>query len=173
MEPIGSLVSAAIGALVVAVGWFVNNRNVVIRGQKERAERISDVQTALRAEIRANLRRNQEIDFDQHLAEITSRIRQSSDYTPFVPRVSNTFVYDAVASDIHILPNDVIDEVVVYYRQAKTVVQLIEDLRGETFKSLDRDRKIAIYGDYLQVLKYADGLAAEAVDALSRSLGDT
>jgi hypothetical protein len=136
-----------ISAIVVALGWFVSHRNHVSRLRAERTERVTDVQTALRAEIRSNLHRAREVDLSAHVAQIAANIRESPQYTPFVPKVSNTFVYDVLVTDIHVLPTGVIDPVVLYYRQAKAVAQMIDDLRGETYRLLDQARKIAIYED--------------------------
>ena len=166
-----AIIAAVISAIVTAAGWyashFSNRRLEVAR----RRERMQDVQTALLAEIVANEHRLATIDLRSHADYIAGRIAaEGAAFTPFVPREVLTFVMDAIASEIHILPNEVIGPVVLYYRQAMAIGLLADDLRSDRFIALDPDRKIEVYRDYIGLLQYAQSLADDAIEALEVSL---
>ena len=92
-------------------------------------------------------------------------------YTPFVPSESHHFsIYNAVLTEIHILPAGVIDPVVLYYTQLRSLAEFAEDLRSERFHSLDADRKGEMYRDYISLMAYAVELADGALDAIKTSL---
>jgi hypothetical protein len=91
-------------------------------------------------------------------------------YTPFVPRESHTSLYTAIAKDISILPARVIDPLVLYYTQIGTISLFVEDLRSDRYQSLDNDRQIKMYEDYIAMKVYARELAVDAMDAINASL---
>jgi hypothetical protein len=127
----------------------------------------------LRAEIRSNHASLIRFNLERHVSEAVARVRSSNrrtPYTPFVPRESHTFLYTAIAKDISILPANVIDSVVLYYTQITTIALFIEDLRSDRYQSLDKDRKIQMYEDYVAMKIYARELAEDAMDAINTSL---
>lgn len=67
------------------------------------------------------------------------------------------------------LPTEVIDPVVLYYDQIFLISQFVEDLRSEQFERLESDRKIEMYRDYTAMLLQAQGLAAQAIEAINAS----
>ena len=171
---IGSAVIAVvISSLVTVAGWFMTLRHERLREIERRQERIEDIQTALLADIRSSSHRFSEIDLDRHAAEMKERIAAAGpgeSYTPFVPREPGSLLWSTTAGEIHILPNEVIDAVVIYFSQLETLRLFIDDLRGERFAALDSARKIAMYADYINMAKYLLDLAREAERILSLSL---
>ncbi len=165
---------ALIGILGVVVGVVLSNSAARLLDAMRRRERVRDVQTALRAEIRSDLNRLSIIDPAEHLDAVVERIEGSAlkadSYTPFVPRESDSIVFDAIVSEIHLLPTETVDAVVLYFKQMKTIAQFVEDLRGERFRTLEVDRKIAMYQDYFEMLTYSAQLAEEAISALDNAL---
>jgi hypothetical protein len=168
-----AIVAAVISSIVTALGWYVAHLQEVRREAGRRRERIVDVQVALLAEVRASHHRLRQVELQEHLAGIEARMAAASGgaFTPFVPREVPTFVFDALVSDIHVLPTAVIDPVVLYYRQIRAISQLAEDLRGERFERLETERKLDLYRDYVGLVIHAATLADEAVRLLAASIG--
>jgi type II secretory pathway pseudopilin PulG len=164
---------AALVAIVGAVvGIVLTNGLKLVLEARARSERVRDIQTALRAEIRSH-RQSLELFLDeQRGADSVNQILSEAGFSPFVPREIGSFVFDAIIGDIHILPGSVIDPLVLYYRQWRTLASSIEDMREPSFSALSPPRKTAIYRDYLGVGRYATLLANDAIDAINRSLGD-
>jgi hypothetical protein len=171
---IGSaVVAVVISSLVTVAGWFMTLRHERIRETERRIERVEDIQTALLADIRSSSHRFFQTDLDAHLNDIEARIRGGSEgegYTPFVPREPGSLLWESTAAEVHILPTEVIDAVVIYFSQLETIRLFAEDLRAERFSSLDIERKIAMYRDYIKLAKYLVDLAAEAERVLAASL---
>jgi len=165
---------ALVGLLGVVLGVILSNSAVRLLDAMRRRERVRDVQTALRAEIRSDLNRLGSIDRVEHLDAVIERIEGSEltpqSYTPFVPRESDSVVFDAIASEIHLLPTETVDAVVLYFKQVKTIAQFVEDLRGNRFQTLEVDRKVSMYQDYFDMLTYSGQLAEEAISALDKAL---
>jgi hypothetical protein len=168
------IVAAAIAGLINVAGWFVTFRHTRRLEQERRAEKVTDVQTALLAEIRSDLRNLRDIDVSGNVADIAQMLRAAppdQPYTPFVPRDSGTPVFSAIVGEIAILPTAVIDPVVLYYKQRDVVGHFTEDLRADDFAALPGNRKLAMMEDYLSLKAHAGALARDAVSALERSLG--
>ena len=73
--------------------------------------------------------------------------------------------------DINVLPRQTIDPIVAYYSQLKSIAALVDDMRGESFKAMAQERRIAMYRDYIEMKKQAlsFGRYANAViDAFGR-----
>jgi len=93
-----AIIAAVISAIVTAFGWYVShlsNRRLEVA---RRRERVSDVQIAIRAEIRSHRVWLQSFDSEHLSGDTAEKIRQAVDppYTPFVPREIETFVFNAV-----------------------------------------------------------------------------
>jgi hypothetical protein len=97
--------------------------------------------------------------------------RGDASYVPFVPREPGSLLWSSIAHEVHILPNEVIDSVVLFFSQLETVRCFVEDLRSEQFAQLEPTRKAAMLHDYVGMAEYLGLLADEAERALARSLG--
>lgn len=171
---IGSAVIAVvISSLVTIAGWYATHRSERILESARRRERITDIQTALLADIRSTSHRFEVVDPDRHLEEVVAIIgsdRAAGDFTPFVPREPGSLLWSSIAPEVHILPNEVIDSVVLFFSQLETIRCFVEDLRSDQFARLEPSRKATMLQDYVRMAKYLVLLAAEAERALARSL---
>ena len=162
---------ALFGILGIVLGILLTNVAARLLESVRRRERILDVSTAIRAEVRSH--RQSLLLFSNAAAEETARrILDDPSYTPFVPSHGRSFVFDAIVAEIHILPTDIIDPVVYYYRQVAMLGHFAEDLRTERFLQLDAARKASMYGDYVAMGKYALVLAEKAITALERPVNN-
>ena len=164
------MLTAVFGLLGVVLGAILSGGVKIWQEIRIRKERIIDFQTALRAEIRSEFARYGKIDWDDHLKYIVSNIKKDNNYTPFVPRGPQTLIFEAIVHEIHILPEIVIEAVVLYYKQLSTISQFIDDLRSDSFARLNAERKIAMYTDYIRMMKLSVEFAQEAHRALEISL---
>ena len=164
------IIAAVIAGLVNVAGWYVTYDRERRHDLRRRSEKVRDYMTALRAEIRCHNFRWTGTDPVRHVQEMAEKIRAARrarrNFTPFTPKEPANSIYAAVTGEIHLLPGEVIDPVIRFYRQAETIAQLIEDIRAEDFRKLDPERKIAIYKDYIDLRVKAGQLANDAVAAL-------
>lgn len=159
------IVAAVISSLVTIAGWWAAAKQERGRDRARRAERILDVQTALRAEIRSHRHRLELF----RLAEPFNSGGTNSDdadFTPFIPREVGNIVFESIVGEIHVLPTHVIDPVILYYRQSSALAQLAEDMKNDRFDRLTATRKQSIYRDYLELGRYALVLADRAIEAM-------
>jgi len=169
---IGSAVVAfVISSLVTILGWYATHRSERLLEVARRQERIQDIQTALLADIRSTSYRFEVVDSDRHLDEVVALIEETPGYTPFVPREPGSLLWSSIAQEVHILPNEVIDPVILFFSQLETIRYFVEDLRSEQFSNLESARKAAMYRDYVRMVKFLVLLAEKAEGALARSLG--
>jgi hypothetical protein len=169
-----AFIAAVISSLVTVAGWYISVRHERRREAERREERIWDYQTALLADIRSTASRFASIDFDRHLQQVVVLIESAPEehpYTPFVPREPGSLMWPLIAQEVHILPTDVIDSVVLFFSQLETIRHFVDDLRSEQFAQLERARKIAMYRDYVRMCQFALRLAMEAQETLHVALG--
>jgi len=172
---IGSaVVAVVISSLVTIAGWYATHRSERMLEVARRQERIQDIQTALLADIRSTAHRFQFADPDRRLAEVLMLIESAPDdpsYAPFVPREPGSLLWPSIAQEVHILPTEVIDTVVLFFSQLETIRYFVDDLRSEQYARLEPARKLAMLQDYVRMIKYLVLLADQAERALAQSLG--
>lgn len=167
-----AVIAAVIAALINIVGWFVTLRNARHLERTRRREKIVDIQTALLAEIRSDYKTLSEFDEAAILVSLKERYASSNpQFSPFVPRDAGAPVFESVVGDISILPTEVIDPIVVYYKQHEAIAHFAEDLRTTRFADLPSQRQLEMLEDYLQLKVFARSLARDALDSLELSLG--
>jgi len=167
-----AVIAAVIASAITAVGWIVTHFRETRAAKSRRLERVRDVQTALRAEIRSFYFRFAGLDFDAYAQSIVDNILAGDGnggaYTPFIPKEPKNLIFSAIVGEIHILPGPVIDPIAVYYRQMDTISSFADDLRSDGFAGMEPARKAEMYKDYIAMLKLAHQLAFEALEALDR-----
>ena len=147
---------AMIAGLVIAVGWLTTAIFAELAKARSRAERLRDYHKAIYAEIGNTLESLWDVDETQvYVDQIVKRMQEEAGYVPFIPREQHDHVYDAVITEIDVLPRQTIDAIVAYYSLIKSVSAMAEDMRGETFRTLARDRRLAMYSDYVGMRKQA------------------
>ncbi len=172
-----AVVAAVISALIQVIGWLAAERRDVKADRRRRAERVRDVQVALRAEIRGFLHQAGQPGGDERKAAasaVEERIMQDEGgaFVPFVPKMTAPVVFDAVVREIHVLPVQVIDPVVLFYRQTKILSDMADDLRGDRYGALSSPRRAALYRDFIAVTEQAIRFADQANAILQRSLDE-
>ena len=161
-----AIVAAFISGLVSLIVVQLNFRQERKADRLRREEKIRDFQIALRAEIRSELENLERFELRTLLAEVESHYASDMSYSVVVPRIARHVVFDAIAKEIHILPEAVIGPVVFYARQRQVIEQLAEDMREASFKALAPERQLAMYRDYLGMWDVWRDLASKAEKAL-------
>ena len=167
-----AIIAVIVSALITAAGWFVTYRNSLGLEKERRREKIRDFQIALRAEIRSELHHLDEDDLLAGLQEIEGRYAKSKTYSVLVTGIPKHIIFENLAKEIHILPETVIDPVILYARQRQVAERLIDDMRSERFRLSKQEQQIALYRDYIQVLVYLTNLAQESLKAIDEALND-
>ena len=81
-------------------------------------------------------------------------------------------VFDNLVKEIHILPENVIDPLILYSRQRQMLDQFSSEMRSDKFAKLAQSRQLNMYRDYVGVTKYLRTLAVDAVAAIDTALAD-
>ena len=154
MAPLDDLLSpqaqqAVIAGLFLAIGWWVVGWQNRRRDDRLRAERVRDVQRALFAEIRAYLAVLERDDVAVYGARIAARIVDEPGYFPVIPSERNDAIFNAIVGEIHVLPRDTVDPVVLYYSQLNAIVAMIADLRSIDLAKIGPERAASMYRDYI------------------------
>ncbi len=165
-----AIVAAIVSGVVSAAGWFVTSWQQLRLERQRRGEKVHDFQVALRAEIATDLITMEVVDRAAFFEEIKSRYVGDPSYSVVVPHQSANVVFDVVVKEIHILPGEVVSQVVMYARLRQIVGRFIDDMRSESFKALPAERQLAMYHDYLETLDRLEALAQQALAAVDRSL---
>lgn len=158
--------SAVIAGTFLAAGWWVvawQNRK---RDAKLRAERVRDVQRALYAEIRAYLAVLRRDHIAEYGAEIAHRIETERDYFPVIPTEHNDAIFRAIVGELHVLPRDTVDPIVLYYSQLNAISAMIADLRALDPAKIGPGRASAMYRDYISMKLGAIELGESALAAI-------
>lgn len=167
-----AFVAAVIAALVSVVGWFVTSYQTVQLDRRRRQERMRDFQIALRAEIRSELASLTSYDLDAEYERIAAQLWAEPSGAVVLPRSAPNAIFEAILPDLHILPQEIIDPVVVYMRQHQMVDGLVEDMRSEQFSKLQVERRLAAFHDYIDLKKDQVTLAEMAIARIDESLSE-
>lgn len=175
MTPLDPYVSpqaqqAIIAGLFVAIGWWVvafQNRR---RAAELRAERVRDVQRALFAEIRAYLAVLRRDDVAAYGARIMERILTEPGYFPVIPTERNDAIFRAIVGEIHVLPRDTVDPVVLYYSQLNAIAAMIDDLRVLDVAKIGPERAAGMYRDYISMKVEAIEMGDNALEAIRANI---
>ncbi|GLQ34452.1 hypothetical protein GCM10007939_07350 [Amylibacter marinus] len=156
-------IGAVIGACVVILGWFFNTWREREYRRRLRREKTRDYQETLYAEIRAYVAALSHDSLDEYGAASVANMHADADFIPFIPLESNDTVFQSLVKDIHILPRQCLDSIVLYYSQLRAIELLISDLRSDTFDTLAKSRQIAMYQDYIEMKKEALNMGNSAL----------
>lgn len=158
---------AVIAGLFLAVGWWVVHWQNRRRDAASRAERVRDVQRALFAEIRAYVSALRRQDLENYGAEIARRIETEPGYFPTIPTEANDAIFRAIIGEIHVLPRDTIDPLVLYYSQLNAIGAAISDLRALDPATVQPERAAALYRDYIAFKRDAAIMGEQALIAIA------
>jgi hypothetical protein len=167
----GAALGAAAVLLGVLLGALVNWRLGRSNARRLRRERRVDVQTALLAEIEAYLHQLGDADrLEAHRDAVLHEIEGSERFHPFVPGERHDRVFEAILSEIHILPTPSVSAVTFYYVQVTSIARLAEDLRSPGARRLPRDRLARMYRHFIEMKIEALRLGEEARTALKAGI---
>lgn len=164
---------AMIAGLFLAVGWWVVAFQNLRREAKQRQHRVRDVQRALFAEIRANVAALRREDLEHYGEAIARRIEENPGFFPTIPTESNDAIYRAIIGEIHVLPRDTIDPIVLYYRQLDVIGAAIADLRVLDADRIGAERAADMYRDYINFRLEALDLGEDAMIAIAQDVDGT
>lgn len=167
-----AIIAVIISSIVTAAGWFVNFRNSLRIEKEKRREKVRDFQIALRAEIRSELHHLNTERLKEDLAAVEARYAASKTYSVFVLGIARHVVFENLIKELHLLPEEVIDPVIIYYRQRQLIEQAGLDLRSERFGKCSQAQQLEMYRDYIALLLYLKTLAEDAVKAIRSALND-
>lgn len=175
---IGVVIAAIITAAVTASGWFVTHARDRATQARIRALKSIDLQTALRAEIRAHVAELEEDaalmgGFDAQIDALVTALAGDPDYRPIVPKEKHDAIFSALIGDIHLLPSAAVDPVVTYYSKLATLTAFIDDLRVGPLSTAPGDRLPAIFTDLLALKLRTLERAREAEQALTLGVAET
>lgn len=165
---------AILGPAIVAaiVAGLINILRDARLDRRRRRERVTDVQHALIAEIRAYCNVLQRDDLPAFRDRIVAEMDRDPAYFPFIPTERNSTVFDALVGEIHVLPRGTIDPVVVYYSQLHAIAAMIDDLRGLDHTAVPRHRAVRMYEDYIEMKMTALAWGEEAIAMMETYLRD-
>ena len=171
MPPLDQILSpqaqqAVIAGAFLAAGWWVVALQNRRRDATLRAERVRDVQRAIYAEIRAHLAALERDEIAVYGAAIAHRILTEPSYFPVIPTEHNDAIFQAIVADIHVLPRDTVDPIVLYYSQLNAIGAMIADLRALDLARVGPDRAVGMYRDYIAMKIEAMTLARGAMQAI-------
>jgi hypothetical protein len=161
-----ALVAAIIAALVSVAGWFVSTGLSFRAEQRRRDEKTRDFMIALRAEIRSELADMTAFDLTTDLKRVADLYQTRAEYRVFVPAMVAMPITAAIVPEIWILPEKVIDPVVVYLRQRNSVGLLTQEVRIFDVERYGRDQELALFGDLTEMRMLLETAAREALEAL-------
>lgn len=163
-----ALVTALVGGGVVAAGWFWTHALSRRRDRQLREERVSDIQRALLAEIRAHVAalEGQTLDDPQAREAMVARFAAGG-HVPILPHDANDRIFRAIVEDVHILPEWAIDPVVRYYRLLAVRGALAQDIRATKDQP---ERATDMFRDYLTLNDETLATGRRAMMVLSAGL---
>lgn len=161
---------AVIAGLFLAFGWWVVALQNRRRDAALRAERVRDVQRALFAEIRAYLAVLRRDDVASYGAEIADRILDEAGYFPVIPTERNDAIFRAIVGEIHVLPRDTVDPIVLYYSQLNAIAAIIADLRELDVGRIGAERAASMYRDYISMKIEALELGEQALESIRANI---
>lgn len=164
---------AVIAGLFIAAGWWVVAWQNHKRDARHRASRVRDVQRALYAEIRAYLASLRRDDVGEYGARMAEKILTEPGYFPVIPTEHNNAIFRAIVGEIHVLPRDTVDPIVLYYSQLNAISALIDDLRELDVAKIGPERAANIYRDYISMKLEALELGDHAMTAIRKNIDGT
>ena len=156
--------------MVNVLGWIVAGRRERAAAARLRAEKQTDVSTALLAEILHYRDALQFFDLDERWEKVVEQMETDESYVPFIPSERNDTIFRAIISEIHVLPVGVIRPVTRYYNQIFAIDAIIADLRSDDYAQAAPQKRIALYTDYISLKKQAIEDGERAIAALERHL---
>ena len=152
--------TAVIALLSTLLGIVLSNGFVRVLEIRRRRDRMLDMLTALHAEITAGSRASSLQTTNSEALYVTA------DDIPFGPADETDFVFEAVKSDLALLPIDVIYEIVLYYKLAAQSNLYTDDLKHPLFLQQAKAERQKYVENLLSLLAEQQMAARAAIDAI-------
>lgn len=159
----------AVAAALVVLGWFVTFALTEWREVRTRDQKSRDIQAAFKAELVDYSAALDDGDFDAVIEDLKRRAEAEAG-TIFFPLVSDPVIFNSLTSEVALLPEGLIDDVIQFYSLLSDVQLFAKELRGQPFSTISREGKVSAYIDYLGMRAGAALIALEASVAISKSL---
>lgn len=163
-----AIVAAVIVGIFTVTGWFVTASLALRAEDRKRQHRSRDVRIALRAEIIGEL---SELETDPDLVEEEEEAviqRSAASSSLFVPAATPSRIFEALISELPLLPVNAVEPVVFYTHQRDIANGMRSDLRRAEFGALPVEERARMVRDYLRVKRVQRDRARMAIDALGR-----
>jgi hypothetical protein len=167
------LMQALLAGGVIAAGWIVTFAVQELRAEQTRRATEIEILVALRAELFDYLADARRDDLREEGQAVVERILggpTSEPYHPFIPTPKVPRVFDALAGQMHLLPDPPLAAVIAAHSQMGDVLSFGRDLQQDDFRALPSARRAAVYRDFVSMRIEAEALAREATDAINRAL---
>tara|TARA_R110002020_G_scaffold124715_1_gene281846 strand:+ start:1498 stop:2067 length:570 start_codon:yes stop_codon:yes gene_type:complete len=153
-------VSAFVGLLGVLLGVFLGKGLERLLDLRRRRDRQMDMVFALHAEIAAG----QSAVSDQNAQDEAAYFLANED--PVAPADRSDFVFDSLKTDISILPQPVVHQIVLYYRLAEQSNLMTEFLASEAYRRQNHEERLRYRRSMLAGLEDQRVAASAALDSL-------
>ncbi len=166
---------ATIAGSVVAGGWIMTFLLRELSDSISRERKSRDLQKALAAEI-SDYAATLHVDDPRYWKTSVEQDVMKGGYTledaffPYFARISEPVIFNRIADDVSLLPENVIDSVIQFYSTLSDLRLFIEDVNSEDFRRLERSRRVVGYKDLTDLLTTTEEIANDAVLNLTRSL---
>ena len=148
--------AAIVAGSVIATGWLTSTIFSELGKTQLKNERLRDYHKALYAEIGNTLAAYYvDGEADQFAQGIVTRMEADAAFVPFIPREAHDRVFSALVDEVEVLPRQTIGGVIAFYALVGSIGALADDMRSETFRTLEQERRILIYRDYVEMRKRA------------------
>lgn len=151
-----------VGLVGVVVGAVLTNGIARLLELRKRHDRTLDIVTALHAEVSASLGPTA---LQTSEAEVAYAL---NDDVPFAAADDTNFVFDAIKSDISILPNRIIYPVVLYYRLAQQTNIMTSDIRHPLFQQQSKAEKQKYMRSLVDLMQKQERAAFDLLSELER-----
>lgn len=167
---------AVIAGTVVATGWLMTFSFRETSELIERNQRGRDLQKALRAEIEDYFEALDDEDSDATIENLRAKFmgaKKDDEKIPvFFPLVSEPVIFNTLSQDIHILPENVINDTIRFYSMLSDIRLFAEDLRSTSFANLSLPSQLLAFEDYIEMRIAGCLFAYDAMKKLDFSLDE-
>ena len=158
----------AIAAAVVATGWLVTFAFREVSTLIERHQQSRDILIALSAEVHDYA---EGISLDnpaKWIEMVTKDVTEGGNepetaFYPFISQISEPVIFNKLADQIHLLPEEPIDTTIQFYSILSDLRLFVEDLRSEEFRKLSAERRLLGYIDLIDMRITTVEIANEAL----------
>lgn len=169
------LKQAILAGLIIVAGWLTTYVLQEERRATDRADRRRDTLTALQSETYNIFSKIDNQAIKPNAETVQQKMRTSGmgpgAYIPFSTSESPPIVFNAVSDTISLLSPATIRPVLRFYTEYEDLRSVIEDMRGEEFRALSPERRIAVHRELTRrrIVTLRWGMAAQI--AINLALG--